>query len=134
MRFPELEPPAVNTPFVQGVATPPAAEEKNDDPRVVKIDLVEPITVKGREVAELVLDFRKLRPRALRNIEEEIRESGETVMPSPFFSATYCQYLGARAAGLSLDDFDNLEYEDVLQVTQAVQNFSARSAARSQRK
>lgn len=107
-------------------------EPQQNKSRVFEIELFEPITVKGREVTTLQLDFRRLRPRALRNIESEIHENegNNPIVMNPYVSATYGHYLGARAAGITLDEFDTLEYEDNVQVMQAVQDFFAKSVAR----
>lgn len=105
-----------------------AAEAAKKTPGVEVVKLEEPLTVNGKTVSELCLDFRVLKLSTIRNIEKELLQTQEVVISDTALSKTYCAILAARACGMHVDDLDDLCYRDTEKVVQAVKNFTAKSA------
>ncbi|MCD8139326.1 MAG: phage tail assembly protein [Planctomycetaceae bacterium] len=87
-------------------------------------ELNKPITVDGKEIRKIVLDFDSMSGDAMQNIESEMRADGNMVaVLNPVSSATYCQYIAARAAKMNVADIRRLSFKDNAIIVMRVQNF-----------
>ena len=107
-------------PFAPGYQPPADAPENPDQTTVI---LFKPITVNGKRLAEITLDFSRLSGNTAENIEDEMRAAGKIVPQNVALSTSYAMYVIARAGGLHIEDVHRMHMKDVMRATQAVQNF-----------
>ncbi len=107
---------------------------KNDTPKVddnpfqtvngVKtVTLYKPITVNGKEIAELTLDFNPLTAADLDNIEADVLASGGAKNPVTTLSNAYNLRVAARAAGINPNELQRLNAKDATKLCLLAQNF-----------
>ncbi|MCD8349570.1 MAG: phage tail assembly protein [Planctomycetaceae bacterium] len=105
--------------------SPPATSEKEEEitPGYIVHDLRKPITVDGKEVRSITLDFDSMPGETLMNIENEMRADEVHAPLNPVMSTMYCQYIAARAAGMNVADLRRLGFKDLSVIIMRVQNF-----------
>jgi hypothetical protein len=86
------------------------------------IKLDNKLSVKGKEVTSVVLDFKQLTGRDLIKAEAEVRADGE-VTPMLTFSLKYQAALAARMIGITYDEVMGMNAVDFSKVTNQVLNF-----------
>ena len=86
------------------------------------IKLGNKLTVNGKEVPHVTLDFSKLTGRDLIKAEAEVRADGE-VTPLLTFSLKYQAALAARMIGITYDDIMEMNADDFSKITNRVLNF-----------
>lgn len=86
------------------------------------IKLENKLTVNGKEVTIVTLDFSKLTGRDLIKAEAEVRADGE-VTPMLTFSLKYQAALAARMIGITYDDIMEMNADDFSKITNRVLNF-----------
>lgn len=86
------------------------------------IKLDNKLSVKGKEVTSVVLDFKQLTGRDLIKAEAEVRADGE-VKPMLTFSLKYQAALAARMIGITYDEVMGMNAVDFSKVTNQVLNF-----------
>ena len=86
------------------------------------IKLGNKLTVNGKEVTSVTLDFSKLKGRDLIKAEAEVRADGE-VTPLLTFSLKYQAALAARMIGITYDDIMEMNADDFSKITNRVLNF-----------
>lgn len=86
------------------------------------IKLGNKLTVNGKEVTSVTLDFSKLTGRDLIKAEAEVRADGE-VTPLLTFSLKYQAALAARMIGITYDDIMEMNADDFSKITNRVPNF-----------
>lgn len=86
------------------------------------IKLDNKLSVKGKEVTSVVLDFKQLTGRDLIKAEAEVRADGE-VTPMLTFSLKYQAALAARMIGITYDEVIGMNAVDFSKVTNQVLNF-----------
>lgn len=86
------------------------------------IKLENKLTVNGKEVTIVTLDFSKLTGRDLIKAEAEVRADGE-VTPMLTFSLKYQAALAARMIGITYDDIMEMNADDFSKITNSVLNF-----------
>lgn len=86
------------------------------------IKLDDKLSVKGKEVTSVVLDFKQLTGRDLIKAEAEVRADGE-VTPMLTFSLKYQAALAARMIGITYDEVMGMNAVDFSKVTNQVLNF-----------
>ena len=101
---------------------PPAAPE-TDNPDHVTIKLQTPLSVNGKDITEITLNFAKLTAKDHINLEEEMVQAELTVMKNVAFSTTYCLYIASRACGINIGDLERLGFKDANAVIKATRNF-----------
>lgn len=87
-----------------------------------KIELVNPITVEGKEIKEIELDFSKITGAAMLNAEKSTRTLGEQ-NPQIMFSQTYQAYIAAKASGVPYKQLCDLPGGDFQKILLAVNRF-----------
>lgn len=100
-------------------------EDKQAVPGVEIVELYRPLTINGKVLTEIVLDFNKLSGIDMDNVEAEMLAVGAGGMKlnNPAFSNTYNLRIAARAAGINYRELVNLHIKDAIKVAVAVQNF-----------
>ena len=86
------------------------------------IKLENKLTVNGKEVTIVTLDFSKLTGRDLIKAEAEVRADGE-VTPLLTFSLKYQAALAARMIGITYDDIMEMNADDFSKIANRVLNF-----------
>lgn len=86
------------------------------------IKLDNKLSVRGKEVTSVVLDFKQLTGRDLIKAEAEVRADGE-VTPMLTFSLKYQAALAARMIGITYDEVMGMNAVDFSKVTNQVLNF-----------
>lgn len=86
------------------------------------IKLDNKLSVKGKEVTSVVLDFKQLTGRDLIKAEAEVRADGE-VTPMLTFSLKYQAALAARMIGITYDEVMGMNAVDFSKVTNQVLSF-----------
>ena len=86
------------------------------------ITLTKPITVKGKEVDKIELDFNSVTGQDMINAETEARAAGDQ-SPSVLLSMKYQAALAAKIIGISYDDVIGMPGEDFKKIVLPVANF-----------
>ncbi len=90
---------------------------------VKTVTLYKPITIDGRELKEVTLDFNKLTAADLDNVEAEMNASGGAKSPVPAMSSSFNLRVAARAAGVNYHDLQRLNVKDAAKLSLIAQNF-----------
>ncbi len=87
------------------------------------VKLYKPITIDGKEVTELTLDFNKLTSADLDNIEAGLAAAGGAKHPVPSLSNAYNLRVAAKAAGINHNELKRLNAKDYTKLCLIAQNF-----------
>lgn len=87
-----------------------------------KIILTHPMTVKGEEVKEIILNFEAIRGKDLIEAEKEVRMLGDTT-PTVFLSMNFQAVLAAKMIGVPVDEIMEMNSADFKKVIVPVASF-----------
>lgn len=87
-----------------------------------KIILTHPLTVKGEDVKEIVLNFESIRGKDLIEAEKEVRILGDTT-PTVFLSMNFQAVLAAKMIGVPVDEIMEMNSADFKKVIVPVASF-----------
>ena len=90
---------------------------------VKTVTLYKPITIDGREVKDVTLDFNKLTAADLDNVEAEMNASSGAKSPIPAMSSSFNLRVAARAAGVNHNELRRLNVKDAARLSLIAQNF-----------
>ncbi len=89
---------------------------------MITVVLNNKITVEGKEVTEVVLDFEKLTGKDLTEAENTVRALGDTT-PSVFLSMKYQAVIAAKVIGVKADDVLAMNAVDFKKIVVPVASF-----------
>ncbi len=126
----DSEPP-VAPPFMvvaDGAQEEPREEPEAENPFIAAngmktVVLYRPLTVNGRELTELTLDFNRLTAADLDNIEAEMNAAGSAKVAIPAMSSAFCLRVAARASGVNHHELGRMNIKDASKVSFITQNF-----------
>lgn len=87
-----------------------------------KIILTHPLTVRGEEVKEIVLNFEAIQGKDLIDAEKEVRMLGDTT-PTVFLSMNFQAVLAAKLIGVPVDEVMEMSSADFKKVIIPVASF-----------
>ena len=87
-----------------------------------KIILIHPLTVKGEEVKEIILNFEAIRGKDLIEAEKEVRMLGDTT-PTVFLSMNFQAGIAAKMIGVPVDEIMEMNSADFKKIIVPVASF-----------